>query len=82
MPRYRFHVFNDDHTLDQEGRDFADLESARIYAIGCARGIMADELKVKGEIDLSHWIEIEDEQGDMDVVPFGEVLTIKSSQPI
>lgn len=82
MPRYHFHVFNDDHTIDAQGRDFPDLESARSYAIDCARGIMADELKVKGEIDLSHWIEIEDERGDMDVVPFGKAVTVKSSQVI
>lgn len=79
MPRYRFHVFNDDHTIDGQGRDFPDLTAARIYAIDCARGIMADELQMKGEIDLSHWIEIEDEQGEMDVVPFGEAVTIKTS---
>lgn len=79
MPLYRFHVFNDDHTIDGRGRDFPDPKAARIYAIECARDIMADELKMKGQINLSHWIEIEDEQGEMDVVPFGQAVTIRTS---
>ena len=71
MPRFMFHLFNDQHTIDTEGKDFPNLDAARNYAIGCARGIMAEELRVEGKINLSHWIEIEDEQGEMDVVPFG-----------
>ena len=82
VPRYRFHVFNNDHTIDDEGKTFPNLPAARVYAIDCARGIMADELRIKGAIDLSHWIEIEDEEGEMDVVPFGEAIQIKPSAPL
>jgi hypothetical protein len=77
MPRYKFHVFNDDHTLDGEGRDFPDIAEARAYAIDCAREIMAEDLKIKGEINLGHWIEIEDEQGEIEVVPFAEAIKIR-----
>ena len=76
MPRYRFHLFNDVHTLDDLGRDIADMNEARAYAIKCIRGIMADELNKRGQINLKHWMEIEDEQGDMHVVPFSEAVTI------
>lgn len=76
MPRYRFHVFNDDHTIDEDGKEFADIDAARAYAVDCARGIMADELKSLGVIDLRHWIEIEDEEGDMHVLTFADAVTV------
>ena len=78
MPRYRFHVFNDDHTIDDQGREFLNLNQARSYAMNCIRGIMADELTSRGEINLKHWIEIEDELGDMHVVTFGEAVIVHS----
>ena len=76
MPLYRFHVFNDDHTIDVQGREFPDLAAARSYAIKCAREIMADELRTRGAINLKHWIEIEDEAQDMHVAAFAEAVTI------
>ena len=82
MRRYRFHIFNDDHTIDPDGKNFPDLNAARIYAISCAREIMGDELKTKGRIDLSHWIEIEDEQGDMHVLAFADAVTIDHSKVV
>ena len=81
MPRYRFHVFNDEQTMDGDGKDLPDLEAARAFAIEGARGIMADELQAKGRINLNHWIEIEDEDGDMTVVTFGDAVTVQSSGP-
>ena len=75
---YRFHVFNDQQTIDREGKVLADLDTARAFAIELARRIMADEIKTSGQINLGHWIEIEDEHGEMDVVPFGEAIRINS----
>ncbi|HEY1606082.1 MAG TPA: hypothetical protein VGF77_10860 [Allosphingosinicella sp.] len=76
MPLFKFHVFNDDQTIDREGRDLPDLDAARAYAIECARAIMAEEIKAKGDIDLRHWIEIEDQQGEMHVVPFDSAVRV------
>lgn len=76
MPRYRFDVFNDDHTVDEIGKELPDLGAARAHAIEAARDIMSDELKTRGQINLSHWIEIEDERGDMHVVQFRDAVTI------
>ena len=76
MPRYRFHLYNDVETLDLEGRLFPDLDAAHTDAIRCARAIMASELTTKGEITLSHWIELETEEGDMHVVTFGDTVKI------
>ena len=77
MPRYRFHLYNDEHTVDHEGRDFADFGAARIEALSNARELMASEIRTKGEIDLSHWIELEDDAGELVVVPFGDAVTVR-----
>ena len=76
MPRYRFHLYNDEETLDLEGRVFPDLKAACADAAQNARSIMGSELTSKGEITLSHWIEVETEEGDMHVVTFGDTVTI------
>lgn len=76
MPRYRFHLYNDEETQDLEGRMFPDLDAAHADAIRCARSIMGLELASKGEITLSHWIEVETEDGEMHVVSFGDTVTI------
>ena len=76
MPRYRFHLYNDIETQDLEGRLFPDLEAARSDAIRSARAVMASEMTSKGEITLSHWIEIETDEGDMHIVTFGDALEI------
>ena len=77
MPHYLFHVFNNDHTIDENGRDFPDMTGARDFAIKCIREIMAEEI-TKGEINLTHRIEIENEQGEMHVVPFSDAVRIGS----
>jgi hypothetical protein len=38
---------------------------------------MADQPQTKGQIDLAHWIEIEDENGDMTVLSFGDAVTVR-----
>ena len=76
MSRYRFHLYNDEETLDLEGRQFPDLESAQTDAIRCARAIMGSELASRGEITLSHWIKLETEEGEMHVVMFGDTVRI------
>lgn len=76
MPRFRFHLFNDVETVDDEGRDFPSLAAARTEAIGNARALMASDITSKGEINLSHWIELEDEEGEVEVVNFRDAVTI------
>ena len=76
MPRYLFHLYNDEQTIDKEGRLFPNLEAACADAAQSARSIMGSELTSKGEITLSHWIEVETEEGEMHVVTFGDTVTI------
>ncbi len=76
MPLYRFHLYNTEQTQDLEGRTFPDFAAAHADAIHCARSLMASHLASSGEITLSHWIELETEEGDMHVVTFGDAVTI------
>lgn len=80
MPCYLFHVFNHDRTVDAQGKVLADLDAARAVAVEGARSIMADELRTEGRIDLSDWIEIEDENGDMTVVKFGDAVKVEARE--
>jgi hypothetical protein len=60
MPRYYFHVCNGNgFTEDEEGQDLPDLDAARSVAIKAARDIMASDV-MRGMLDLSSFIEIED----------------------
>lgn len=76
MPRFRFHLYNDVETLDHEGREFADFAAARAEAIGNARDLMASEIRSRGEINLSHWIELEDDDGEVVIVCFRDAVTV------
>lgn len=77
MPRFRFHLFNDIETIDREGREFPDLAAARADAIVNARALMAAGITSKGEINLSHRIELEGDDGDIETVKFGDAVTIR-----
>lgn len=76
MPRYLFHLYDDEETLDAEGKLFPSLKAAQAEAVQSARSIMGSQLQSKGEITLSHWIEIETEEGEMHVVRFGDTVKI------
>jgi hypothetical protein len=76
MPRFRFHLYNDVETMDPDGRVFPDFDAAHGDAIQNARALMAADLTGKGEINLAHWIELEDEQGEIVIVTFRDAVTI------
>jgi hypothetical protein len=77
MPRYFFHIFNDETSIDDEGQELPDLEAARQLATREARILMCETLK-KGQIVLSHHIAVEDDQGtSVFDVKFGEAVQIK-----
>ena len=76
MPRYRFHLYDDVETRDFAGREFADIAAARADAIGNARSVMAADIVDKGEITLSHRIELEEDGGELHVIAFRDAVTI------
>ena len=76
MALFRFHIYNDTETIDHEGKEFPDLNAARRHAIEGARDLMCAGVK-KGEIKLSDWIEVEDENSDITVVAFRDALNVR-----
>lgn len=61
MPRFYMHICNGNGFVeDEEGVELADADAARERALEAARSVMADDLR-KGELDLSSFIEVEDE---------------------
>lgn len=76
MPRFHFHLYNDEETMDPVGRIFPDFDAAHVDAVQSARQLMAADLTGKGEINIGHWIELEDEQGEISVVAFRDAVTI------
>jgi len=61
MPLFFMHVCNGNGFVeDQEGVELADGDMARAKAVEAARDVMAGDLR-KGELDLSSFIEVEDE---------------------
>jgi len=78
VPRYYFHLYDDIECKDDEGKDLPDLAAARDHAVSDARAIVAEEIQAKGEFSLSHWIEIEDESGEVVlIVKFADAVNIK-----
>ena len=77
MPRYYFHVFNDEVTFDSEGQELAGLDEARRVAVEAARSLICQSVGA-GHIDLSHRLDVNDERGSVVLsVPFGSVLEIR-----
>ena len=77
MPRYYMHVCNGAGFVeDEEGRDLPDDATARSEAIVAARDIMGAELR-NGELDLSSFIEVEDEKRNLlFTIHFGDAVKI------
>ena len=77
MPRYYMHSCNGHgFTEDQEGIDLPDREAAMRKAVEAARDVMADDVR-SGLLDLTSFIEVEDEQHKlMFTLTFMEAVTI------
>ncbi len=76
MPQFYFNIYNSEVTIDEEGQELPDVEAARRVAIRSAREVMCDGVR-DGEVTLSHWIDIEDDQrAPILTLTFGEILKI------
>lgn len=77
MARYFFHLFNSLETRDEEGRHLYDVNAARWHAVTEARHLMAADVKDRGELNLTHRIEVVEETGvTVAVVRFDEAVKI------
>lgn len=79
MPLFRFHIYNDVETIDREWKQFPNLSAARRYAIKGARDLLCAGVK-KGEINLSDWIEVEDENSNVTLVTFSDALNVRTQR--
>ena len=78
MPRYFFHIYDHDITLDEDGRDLPDLAAARELALDSARDLVCESIH-RGHLNLDHRIEVQDQQGETVIVlTFREAFTIRS----
>jgi hypothetical protein len=56
MPHYYFNIYNDETTLDEEGRELPDLAAARELALDSARDLVCESVH-KGHLNLDHRME-------------------------
>ncbi|MDP4539133.1 hypothetical protein Q9K01_05805 [Qipengyuania sp. DY56-A-20] len=74
--RFYFHLHNDVHTVDEEGRELPDAGAAFAEARDEARAMAAESVR-HGTLDLSHHVAVTDESGAvLFKVTFGEVVAI------
>ena len=77
MPRFFFHLQDDETICDREGQFFLDVEEARQAAIRSARDMLAEEVR-RGELNLVDRILIADENGNaVLVVPFADAVRLR-----
>ena len=76
MPRFYFHVFNSIEARDMQGTEFPNLFAARKKAVQGVRELIAEEIKLKGQLYLSHYLEIEDEFGTITPLRFGDCVEV------
>lgn len=63
VPRYFFDLHNDIDAIDEEGREFSDLDAAKAYTLGEARQMIQASVSETGRIDLGHHIDVRDDSG-------------------
>ena len=77
MPRYYFHVFNDEVSMDEEGTLLPDLDAARETAMDGCRDLVCESVQ-KGHLNLDHRIDIADGKGEVVMkVTFRDAFTIQ-----
>ncbi len=76
MPRYFFHLFNDETVRDEEGTDVPNAATALQSAARMAREMAAESVR-DGRLVLDHRIEVTDQSGStVGVVHFRDVVQI------
>ena len=79
VQRFYFHLHNDVEAPDPDGVELADLEAARHHALRDSRFTVSETIKETGRLNLSHRIDIEDEDGTvLDTIHFRDAVTIES----
>jgi hypothetical protein len=75
MPRFYFHLFNDENVPDKEGEILSGPAAAIEAATGMARDMAAVSVR-SGHLSLHHRIEVADEDGNIVAnLRYGDVIT-------
>ncbi|HEX4737140.1 MAG TPA: hypothetical protein VH331_06225 [Allosphingosinicella sp.] len=81
MPRFYFHVYNDIVAIDEEGLDLPDVDAAREQALESARELVCEGIH-KGQLNLDHRIEIEDENHNKVLtLTYRDAFTVTGERP-
>lgn len=77
MPRFFFHLVEDERLSDDEGCELADLLEARVHALKAARSLAGANIK-DGWLNLDHCIQVMDRDGlEMFTLRFGDAFTLE-----
>jgi hypothetical protein len=76
MPRFYFHLYNDEISRDEEGKELSDPSVAHKTALAYARDMAAVTVR-EGRLNLSHCIEVTDQDGSVVLtLPFRNAVHI------
>jgi hypothetical protein len=76
MPRYFFDLFDEHHTIDEEGRTLANDAAAEATALHCARHLASASV-LEGLLDRSHYIACRNATGEkLFAVTFGDAVRV------
>ncbi len=77
--RYFFHIRDQGFYRDEEGIELSGLASAHKVATETARSVMIQQIR-GGSLDLSHQVEVHDEQGELVcVLRFRDAVQVSGS---
>lgn len=77
MPRFRFNIYNDAVTMDEDGIELPDAQAADRVALESARALASESAR-EGHLVLSHRIEIlDDHDRIIHVVRFGDAVQVR-----
>jgi hypothetical protein len=65
LPRYYFHLYNDEVLRDETGEEFVSPEAARKAAVRGISELIAEQIAEGRQVDLRHRIEIADGRGEI-----------------
>jgi len=82
VPRYFLNIVSPDGCIsDENGSEHPDDQRARDEAIASIRGMISEDVKMSGRIDLRGRIEITDEQRVIrEVVSFASTIVLFSAE--
>ena len=63
MPRFHFHLHEEDEVEDDEGLELPDLAAAMAHALESARDIACANIVEHRTVDLDHFVEVTDGEG-------------------